>query len=359
MSDHRIENLNVSEEKPLITPTDLKKQYPLTENIIQTVLDGQTTIKNILSKKDSRILVVVGPCSIHDVDAAKEYASRLKKLASELSDTLYLVMRVYFEKPRTTTGWQGLINDPDLDNTCDLDKGLHISRELLTHIAEIGLPTAGEALDIVTPQYIQDLFSWTAIGARTTESQSHRKMASGLSSVVGFKNGTDGNIDIAIQALMSVASPHNFVSIEPDGHVAVVRTSGNPNSHIILRGGKEPNYSAAHINDYEQKLDKAGYPHNIMVDCSHANSGKKAVNQPVVLNDVAEQIANGNKSIMGIMMESNINFGKQSIPGDKSQLKYGVSVTDECIDWESTESTLRDFSSKIKSAIENRTGELV
>ncbi len=354
MSDNRIENLNVSAEQPIITPTQLKEKYPLTENIIKTVWDGQTTIKNILNKEDNRILVVVGPCSIHDVDAAKEYAKKLKKLADEVDDTLYLVMRVYFEKPRTTTGWQGLINDPSMDNTCDINEGLHISRELLTYIAELGLPTAGEALDIVTPQYIQDLFSWTAIGARTTESQSHRKMASGLSSVVGFKNGTDGNIDIAIQALMSVAAPHNFVSIEPDGHVAVVRTSGNPNSHIILRGGKGPNYSAEHIAKYEEKLSKAGFPHNIMVDCSHANSGKKAENQPAVLDDIATQIANGNQSIMGIMMESNIHFGKQSIPEDKSALKYGVSVTDECIDWETTEKVLKDFRSKIKEAISKR-----
>jgi 3-deoxy-7-phosphoheptulonate synthase len=359
MSDKRIENLNVREEQPLIAPTELKKKYPLTENIIKTVMDGQTTIKNILNKKDKRILVVVGPCSIHDISAAKEYAKKLKILADELKDTVYLVMRVYFEKPRTTTGWQGLINDPHLDNTCDVNEGLHVCRELLTYVAELGLPTAGEALDIVTPQYIQDLFSWTAIGARTTESQSHRKMASGFSSVVGFKNGTDGNIDIAIQALMSVAGDHNFVSINPDGNVAVVRTSGNPNSHIILRGGKRPNYSAEHIAEYEQKLDKAGYPHNIMVDCSHANSGKKAVNQSVVLDDVAKQILNGNKSIMGIMMESNLNFGKQSIPADLSELKYGVSVTDECIDWESTEDVLRDFSAKIKETLNQRSAVIL
>ncbi|MFY0654593.1 MAG: 3-deoxy-7-phosphoheptulonate synthase [Cyclobacteriaceae bacterium] len=351
MFDKRIENLNVQAEQPIITPTELKAKYPLTEEIIKTVMDGQNTIKNILNKTDNRILVVVGPCSIHDIDAAKEYATKLKALADDLKDTLYLVMRVYFEKPRTTTGWQGLINDPHMDNSCDINEGLHQSRELLTHIAELGLPTAGEALDIVTPQYIQDLFSWTAIGARTTESQSHRKMASGFSSVVGFKNGTDGNLDIAIQALQSVAGHHNFVSIDPEGHVAVVRTTGNPNSHIILRGGKGPNYSAEHIAEYEQKLEKAGYPHNIMVDTSHANSGKKAANQPAVLEDVANQIAYGNKSIMGIMMESHLNFGKQSIPEDKSQLKYGVSVTDECIGWETTEEVLRDFSGKIKDSI--------
>ena len=354
MSDKRIENLNVDAEQPIITPTELKKSYPLTERIIETVATGQKTIKNILEKKDNRILVVVGPCSIHNIEVAKEYARKLKGLADELKDTLYLAMRVYFEKPRTTVGWQGLINDPFLDNSCQLEEGLKLSRELLTYIAELGLPAAGEALDIVTPQYIQDLFSWTAIGARTTESQSHRKMASGFTSAVGFKNGTSGDIDIAIQALQSVAAPHNFVSIEPHGHVAVVRTSGNPHTHLILRGGKSTNYDAQSIADCEAKLSKAGFPLNIMVDCSHANSGKKAINQPKVLADIAQQITDGNQSIIGIMMESNVHFGKQSIPSDLSQLKYGVSVTDECMDWEMTARVLREFSGQVKASLENR-----
>jgi 3-deoxy-7-phosphoheptulonate synthase len=351
MTDKRIENLNVSVEQPIITPSDLKEQYPLTENIINTVLAGQTTVKNILSGDDKRQLVVVGPCSIHDMEVAKDYARRLKALADELSDTLYLAMRVYFEKPRTTVGWEGFINDPNLDNSCELEEGLKQSRALLTYIAELGLPAAGEALDIVTPQYIQDLFSWTAIGARTTESQSHRKMASGFSSAVGFKNGTDGNVDIAIQALESVASPHNFVSIHPDGRVAVVRTGGNPHTHLILRGGKTPNYDAVTIAEYEAKLKDKGFPLNIMVDCSHANSGKKAIVQPKVLSNVADQIVNGNKSIMGVMLESNINFGKQSIPEDISKLQYGVSVTDECMDWNMTEEVLRDFSARIRAKV--------
>lgn len=354
MTDLRIENQNIAAEEPILTPTDLKALYPLNEAIISTVQQGQTIIKNILNHQDKRLIVVVGPCSIHDVKAAKEYAHKLKKLADELSDTLYLVMRVYFEKPRTTTGWQGLVTDPYLDDSCQVEEGLKISRELLSYIAEIGLPTAGEALDIVTPQYLQDLFSWTAIGARTTESQSHRKMASGLTSVVGFKNGTDGNIEIAINALESTATPHNFVSIDPNGHVAVVRTKGNANTHIILRGGKTPNFEAEHISRYEKRLTKEGIRPAIMVDCSHANSNKQATNQSVVLENIAQQIVKGNQSIIGIMIESNLNFGKQSIPSDLKLLKYGVSVTDECIGWEQTETVLRTFSGKIKDALKTR-----
>lgn len=351
MTDKRIENLNIQVEQPIITPTELKKQFPLTENIINTVHAGQMTVKNILSREDKRQLVVVGPCSIHDVEVAKDYARRLKELSKEVEDTLYLVMRVYFEKPRTTVGWQGLINDPFLDDSCQLEEGLKQSRELLTYIAELGLPAAGEALDIVTPQYIQDLFSWTAIGARTTESQSHRKMASGFSSAVGFKNGTDGNVKIAIQALESVASPHNFVSIHPDGRVAVVRTNGNPHTHLILRGGKGPNYDTESIAKYEAILEEKGFPKSIMVDCSHANSGKIAANQPMVLQSVGEQIANGNNSIMGVMIESNIHHGKQSIPGDIRELKYGVSVTDECLGFEETAEILRQFRDRIKGSL--------
>lgn len=354
MTDLRIENLNIKAEQRILSPNALKNEFPLNEKIINTVLEGQTTVKNILHKKDKRIFVVVGPCSIHDIKAAKEYALKLKKLAEEVKDTLYLCMRVYFEKPRTTTGWQGLIMDPLLDDSAKLEEGLRQSRELLTYVAELGLPAAGEALDIVTPPYIQDLFSWTAIGARTTESQSHRKMASGLTSAVGFKNGTDGNINIAIHALKSVAAPHNFVSIDPDGHVAVVRTKGNKDAHIILRGGKTPNYDVKSIASYESKLEKAGFKPSIMVDCSHANSGKKASNQPSVLQDVARQIVNGNRSITGVMIESNLNYGNQSIPKDLSLLKYGVSVTDECIDWSTTEAAIREFSNTVKDHLSSR-----
>ncbi|MBS2212557.1 3-deoxy-7-phosphoheptulonate synthase [Carboxylicivirga mesophila] len=346
MTDLRIENLNIIAEEQIITPDKLKQLYPLTDLTTKTILDGQNTVKRILHRKDHRLLVVVGPCSIHDIDAAKEYARRLKKLADKLSEKLYLVMRVYFEKPRTTVGWQGLINDPHLDDSCQVEDGLKMARELLLYVAELGLPAAGEALDIVTPQYIQDLFSWTAIGARTTESQSHRNMASGLSSAVGFKNGTNGSIDIAINARESVAAPHNFVSINPEGKVAVVKTKGNPNSHIILRGGKTPNYSAKHIAEYEQKLKAAGLEPRIMVDCSHANSGKKAVNQARVAKDIAGQIKAGNKSIMGVMIESNLHFGCQKL-SNTSELQYGVSITDECIGWDETEDLLKELANTI------------
>lgn len=343
MTGNKIENVNIKVEQRILTPNELKRIYPLSEKMIQTVSQGQQTVKDILSGKDKRKLVIVGPCSIHDVAAAKEYAVRLKRLADKYADSLFIVMRVYFEKPRTTIGWEGLINDPDLDDSCRVDKGLQLARELLTYIAEIGLPTAGEALDIVTPPFIQDLFSWTAIGARTTESQSHRKMASALSAAVGFKNGTDGNIEIAISALAAVAAPHNFVSINPDGMVSIVRTVGNKDTHIILRGGKGPNYEAEYISQYEERLEKAGLRKSIMVDCSHANSGKKAANQKVVLHNVAQQIKDGNTSIIGVMIESNLKSGKQNIPKDLSTLKYGVSVTDECIGWEDTETILEDF----------------
>ncbi len=350
MTDKRIENINIEVEDSIITPNQLKALYPLTERIINNIETSQQTIKNILAGTDKRILVVVGPCSIHDIESAKEYALKLKEFSEQVKDTLYLVMRVYFEKPRTTVGWQGLINDPYLDDSYQLEEGLKQARGLLSYIAELGVPVAGEALDIVTPQYIQDLISWTAIGARTTESQSHRKMASGLSSVVGFKNGTDGNIEIAINALESVASPHNFISIDPDGHVAVVRTKGNQNTHIILRGGKAPNYDKDSVKLYEKRLIEAGLEPRIMIDCSHANSSKKAENQKNVLEDIKEQIVAGNKSIMGVMIESNLFPGKQYIPADIKQLKYGVSVTDECIGWDETQEILLSFMSGIKDA---------
>nr|WP_320119871.1 3-deoxy-7-phosphoheptulonate synthase [uncultured Marinifilum sp.] len=345
MVNARIENLNISTEQSIITPSDLKELYPLSEKCVDTIHNGQATIKNILSGNDKRLLAIVGPCSIHNIDSAKEYAHKLKKLADELDEHIFIAMRVYFEKPRTTVGWKGLINDPYLDNSCEIEEGLKQARELLIYIAELGLPAAGEALDIVTPQYIQDLFSWTAIGARTSESQSHRNMASGLSSVVGFKNGTDGNIDIAINAMQAVAAPQNFVSINPKGNVAVVRTNGNPHSHIILRGGKEPNYEAKFVKEVENKLTDIGMIPRIMVDCSHANSCKQAKLQENVMRDLADQIANGNESIFGFMIESNLEFGRQDIPEDKSQLKYGVSLTDECIDWDSTVRILKEFCS--------------
>jgi 3-deoxy-7-phosphoheptulonate synthase len=353
--DIRIENLNIHSESALIRPDQLKGEYPLTSKIVSTVMDGQQTIKNILNGNDHRLFVVVGPCSIHDVAAAREYALKLKNLADEVGDTLFLVMRVYFEKPRTSVGWQGLINDPFLDGSCHIEEGLRRARKLLLEIADIGVAAAGEALDLVTPQYVQDLFSWTAIGARTTESQTHRKMASGFSSAVGFKNGTNGDLDVAINAMLAAAHENNFVSINPQGEVAVVRTKGNPYSHMVLRGGSSgPNYDAKHIAMCEKQLCHAGLPENIMIDCSHANSHKDPEKQLVVLEDIKKQILQGNHSIKGIMIESNLNAGNQSIPPDLDKLDYGISVTDACVDWDSTESVLREMKTKLEKVLVKR-----
>jgi 3-deoxy-7-phosphoheptulonate synthase len=353
--DIRIENLHIHSEEAMIRPDQLKGMFPLTRRAAETVVAGQQTVKNILDGKDHRVFVVVGPCSIHDVDAALDYARKLKTLADEVGDTLYLVMRVYFEKPRTSIGWQGLINDPDLNGSCHIEEGLKIARKLLLDIAELGLPTAGEALDLVTPQYIQDLFSWTAIGARTTESQTHRKMASGFSSSVGFKNGTNGDYDVAINAILCASHENNFVSINPEGQVAVIRTKGNPHTHMVLRGGSDgPNYDAKHIASCEKQLKHAGLPANIMVDCSHANSHKDHEKQRLVLKDVEQQIIDGNCSIKGVMIESNLKAGNQAIPEDLSTLEYGVSVTDKCIDWDATEQALREMADKLREPLRKR-----
>jgi 3-deoxy-7-phosphoheptulonate synthase len=351
----KIDNVNIASQELLITPQQLKTEIPLTEAAIKTVTQGRQTINNILDKKDHRLFIVVGPCSIHDTKAAKEYALKLKALADEVSDTLYLVMRVYFEKPRTTVGWKGLINDPHLDDSFDIQKGLHIGRQLLIDISEIGLPTATEALDPISPQYLQDTISWSAIGARTTESQTHREMSSGLSVAIGFKNGTDGGLGVAMNALNSVSHPHSFLGINNEGQVAITRTKGNPYSHVVLRGGGgKPNYDSVNVTLCEQELDKSGLKKNIMIDCSHANSNKDANLQPLVMQDVANQILDGNKSIIGLMVESNLNFGNQSIPSDLSQLKYGVSVTDACIDWDTTEKSIREMRDKLKDVLPNR-----
>ncbi|MCP5160442.1 MAG: 3-deoxy-7-phosphoheptulonate synthase [Hahellaceae bacterium] len=355
MSSSVIDNLNVASQEILITPENLRNEIPLTEKASATVSSGRATINDILDRKDPRLFVVVGPCSIHDVDAAKEYALKLKKLADELQDTLYLVMRVYFEKPRTTVGWKGLINDPHLNDSFCIEEGLHIGRRLLMDIAEIGLPTATEALDPISPQYLQDTISWSAIGARTTESQTHREMSSGLSVAIGFKNGTDGGLAVAINALKSASAPHSFLGINPQGQVSVIRTKGNPYGHVVLRGGStKPNYDSVSIALCEQELAKAKLPNNIMVDCSHANSNKDPALQPLVIQDIAHQIMEGNKSVVGLMIESNLNWGSQNIPEDLSQLKYGVSVTDACIDWDTTEKTLRELHDKIKNVLPTR-----
>ncbi|WP_339643089.1 3-deoxy-7-phosphoheptulonate synthase [uncultured Porticoccus sp.] len=350
-----VDNINILSQDVLVTPRDLKQELPLSDAARKTITEGRQVIQNILNHKDHRILVVVGPCSIHDTKAALDYAARLKKLADEVSDSLFIVMRVYFEKPRTTTGWKGLINDPYLNDSFKISEGLHVGRRLLLDIAELGLPTATEALDPISPQYIQDLISWSAIGARTTESQTHREMASGLSCAVGFKNGTDGSLNVAINALKSVASPHRFLGINAEGRVAIVTTAGNPYAHVVLRGGDgKPNYDSVSVNLAEQELRKSGITPNIMVDCSHANSNKNHDLQTLVMENVTNQILEGNQSIIGLMIESNLKSGNQKIPADLNDLEYGVSITDACIDWDTTEEALRGMHNKLKAVLPDR-----
>ena len=355
MSNIEVHNTNMASQEVLVTPQSLWEALPMSEAVKRTVADSRSVIQDILERRDPRLFVVVGPCSIHDTDAAMDYARRLQGLAEELSDTLYIVMRVYFEKPRTTVGWKGLINDPYLDDSFKIEEGLHIGRKLLIDILELGLPTSTEALDPISPQYLQDLISWSAIGARTTESQTHREMASGLSSAVGFKNGTDGGLTVATNALQSVAKPHRFLGINRQGQVSVFTTKGNPYGHIVLRGGSSgPNYDSVHITLCEKALAKAGVPVNIVVDCSHANSNKQPELQPLVVDNVANQILEGNRSIVGLMIESNLKAGNQPIPDDLTELEYGVSVTDGCIDWETTVNCLRRTRDKLKEVIASR-----
>lgn len=355
MSKLRLENLNVESQEILITPADLKREIPVSDTAAATISAGREAVQNILDGKDHRLLIVVGPCSIHDTEAALDYAKRLKDLNDKVSDTLLIVMRVYFEKPRTTTGWKGLINDPYINDSFKIEEGLKIGRKLLHDITEIGLPTSTEALDPISPQYMQDLIVWSAIGARTTESQTHREMASGLSSSVGFKNGTDGGLTVALNALKSVASPHRFLGINGEGQVSIITTKGNPYAHIVLRGGdNKPNYDSVSVALCESELDKAGIAKNIMVDCSHANSNKNHELQPLVLENITNQIIEGNKSIMGVMVESNLGPGNQKIPEDLSQLQYGVSITDACIDWETTENALNEMANKLKDVLPGR-----
>ena len=355
MSESSVDNLNVASQELLVTPNQLKEEIPLTDKARDVVVKGREDVRNILDRKDHRLFLVVGPCSIHDVEAAKDYAQRLQKLAEEVSDTLLLIMRVYFEKPRTTVGWKGLINDPYLNDSFKIQDGLHISRKLLVDLSEIGLPLATEALDPISPQYLQDLISWSAIGARTTESQTHREMSSGLSSAVGFKNGTDGSLTVAVNALHSVSSPHSFLGINQEGQVAIINTRGNAYGHVVLRGGGgKPNYDSVSVALAEKELAKEKLSQNIMVDCSHANSNKDPGLQPLVMENVTNQILEGNKSIIGLMIESHINWGSQKITEDHSQMQYGVSVTDACIDWETTEKSIREMRDKLKSVLPNR-----
>jgi len=315
----------------------------ISEKAVETVVQSRDTITRILAKQDTRLLVIAGPCSIHDTTGALEYAGRLNQLRQDLADCFSIVMRVYFEKPRTTIGWKGLINDPHLNGTYDIQTGLSQARKLLIEINEMGLPSATEFLDPIIPQYIDDLISWAAIGARTTESQTHREMASGLSMPVGFKNGTDGSLQTAIDALHAARNAHSFLGIDEDGYTSIIRTTGNPAGHLVLRGGRtQPNYDAPSILAAENLLIKAGLPTTLLVDCSHANSNKQHTRQEIAWKDIIEQRVSGNQSIIGCMLESHLHEGNQAIPADFKDLKYGISITDACISWETTERLLKE-----------------
>ncbi len=336
------QDLNVLDTIPLVPPAVLRQDLPMTEAANRTVVTTRRDIQRILRQEDPRLLVIVGPCSIHDIDAAMDYAQRLNALRQELQDRLCLVMRVYFEKPRTTVGWKGLIYDPHLDGSDDMSTGLRLARQLLLDVNALGLPTATEMLDPITPQYLADLMSWAAIGARTTESQTHREMASGLSMPVGFKNSTEGILQVAIDAMHAARHPHTFLGVDAEGRTAVIRTRGNPWGHVVLRGGKGgPNYDVDSITAACEQLQKAGLETVLMVDCSHANSNKQHEHQEAVWDAVLQQRLAGNTAVIGMMLESNLYAGNQQIPEDRSQLRYGVSITDACIGWDTTERLLR------------------
>ena len=352
------ENLNIEAFEPMPTPEEIHARLPLSEAAAESVLAGRRSLERILDGTDARVFVVVGPCSIHDPVAGLDYARRLKKLADEVAGTMLLVMRVYFEKPRTATGWKGYINDPRMDDSFHIEEGLQKARQFLLAVNEIGLPAGTEALDPIAPQYLGDLIAWTAIGARTSESQTHREMSSGLSTPVGFKNGTDGSLDAAVNAIISAGSPHSFLGINMQGRSSVVRTAGNRYGHLVLRGGGgRPNYDTVSVALAEDALAKAKLPHNIVVDCSHANSYKKPELQPLVMHDCVNQIRDqrktGHRSIVGLMIESFIEAGNQPIPADLSQLTYGCSVTDACVDWPTTEKMIRDADAALRSVIPN------
>jgi 3-deoxy-7-phosphoheptulonate synthase len=345
---HKTSDLHVVETRPLISPATLLSEFPITEGAAALVTESRDRIRNILQNEDHRLLVVVGPCSVHDINAAYEYGEKLIALRRELEDDLEIVMRVYFEKPRTTVGWKGLINDPHLDDSYDINTGLRLARKLLIDLAGLGLSAATEMLDPITAQYLADMIAWTAIGARTTESQTHREMASGLSMPVGFKNNTDGALSAATNAMLSASQPHSFLGINLDGQASIVTTTGNPDCHLVLRGGKQgPNYGAEHVQRAAQDLTKLGLTPRMMVDCSHDNAAKDHNRQPLVLQDIAEQLVNGSKAIMGVMVESHLVAGKQSIPKNLSQLTYGQSITDACVDFEMTANMLRSLAKTI------------
>lgn len=339
----RTSDINVVETRELPAPAELLEELPKTAAQSDFITRVRQDIHRVIFTEDKRFLLVIGPCSIHDLEAGRDYARRLAALAAEVSDRILVVMRVYFEKPRTTVGWKGLIMDPQLDGSYDIETGLRTARRFLREVLDLGLPTATELLDPITPQYIADLICWSAVGARTTESQTHRQMASGLSMPLGFKNGTDGTLGAAINAIKAASQPQTFMGVSVDGRASAIATRGNPNCHIVLRGGsKGPNYSPTHIAETEKTLEKAGLLPSILVDCSHANSAKKPELQPEVLSEVINQITAGNSSIIGAMVESNLAAGNQAFPQPKPDLRYGVSITDGCIDWSTTEQLIRD-----------------
>ncbi len=347
----RTEDLNVSQAQRLISPRELKAEFAMDEKANDVVVGGRTSIQNILAGRDNRLLAILGPCSIHDPEAARDYAGKLAALREKVSDRIEVVMRVYFEKPRTTVGWRGLINDPHLDDSCDIEAGLRIARALLLDINRMGLPTATEFLDPIVPQYIADLVSWAAIGARTTESQTHRQMASGLSMPVGFKNGTDGNAQVAIDAMLSARSAHSFLGLDPEGRTCVIKTKGNSWSHLVLRGGRDKtNYDPQSIAEAAEKMRRAGLEERIVVDCSHGNTNKQHELQEIVMQSILSQRSEGGRNIMGVMVESNLFGGSQKINPDRGKMRYGVSVTDDCIDWNTTERMLLQANESIAAA---------
>ncbi|WP_455382704.1 3-deoxy-7-phosphoheptulonate synthase [Salinispira pacifica] len=351
LSEQKTSDLHIKSITPLSAPSALKAEIPMTEESNRTVVEARRVIADILSGRDDRMLAVVGPCSIHDPELGLDYARRLNGLRKEIEDRIFVVMRVYFEKPRTRLGWRGFILDPRLDGSYDVQEGLRRARRLLIDINDMGLPTGSEMLDPIVPQYIDELVSWASIGARTTESQTHREMASGLSMPVGFKNGTDGSIETAINAMASSIEAHSFIGIDPNGQTCVLHTTGNENGHIILRGGKDgPNYHDESVEDALAMLGNAGLRQAIMIDCSHANSGRRHARQEKVLRSVVRQRIEGNRAIIGFMLESNIHEGNQPIPEDIAELKYGVSITDACISWDKTEELLRRTTDALAAA---------
>ena len=356
MKPNRITNVNIFTDTLLLSPEEVVQHPRLhtSEVHLQRIYSYRKAVQNILDGQDGRLFVVLGPCSIHDFDIALDYARRLKGLAERVQETLFLIMRVYFEKPRTVVGWKGFINDPFMDDSFQLQEGILRSRELLLHITDMDLPAATEALDPIMPQLFGDLITWTAMGARTTESQTQREMASGLSTPVGFKNGTDGSVEIALNAIRSSASSHRFLGINTDGRCSVFHTRGNPYGHLVLRGGKTPNYDADSVRAYSEKLRTHGLPLNIVVDCSNGNSQKDHRRQPAVFANCIDQVVAGNTSIAGLMLESHIQEGKQDIPADLNDLRYGVSVTDACIDWETTEEAILSAHAKLLPLIQSR-----